>query len=346
MQKKPLILIVDDEPFNVDYLQYEVTYLGYEAMSATNGRSALNLLNTLAPDLILLDILMPEMDGFEFISHLKQHEQWRNIPVIIISALDDITNIVKGIEMGAEDYLSKPINPILLKARMTTCLEKKALLDQRQKYLAQIEQEKTRADELLHVLFPQPIAKELKETNQVIPRLYENVAILFIDVVGFAKYCQEHQPEKVIANLQKLFIAYEELVIKHKLQKIKTVGDAFMAVGGLLNPMENPVLSCVQCGLDMLQATQKQTDWEVKIGIHIGTVIAGVIGHYQYLFDVWGQPVSLAQKIESHGAIGKINLSHVANEALENKVSTELLGTKNFMEHGKQAIFIVKEVIR
>jgi CheY-like chemotaxis protein len=129
MNNRAKILVVDDEPFNVDYLIQELEDLNYDTVTAANGREALAQVEATAPDVILLDIMMPGMDGFEVIAHLMAHHIWRDIPVIIISALGDIGNMVKGIEMGAVDYLPKPFNPVLLKARIHTCLGKKRLRD-------------------------------------------------------------------------------------------------------------------------------------------------------------------------------------------------------------------------
>jgi sigma-B regulation protein RsbU (phosphoserine phosphatase) len=141
MEERARILIVDDEPFNVDYLEQELEDLDCDKVSAQNGREALEQIAAEAPDVVLLDIMMPEMDGFEVLAHLKADQTWRDIPVIVISALDDMGNVVKGIEMGAEDYLSKPFDPVLLKARIGACLEKKRLRDREVRYLQRINQE-------------------------------------------------------------------------------------------------------------------------------------------------------------------------------------------------------------
>lgn len=133
------ILIVDDEPFNVDTLEQELDDLGYATISATNGRQALAQVAAEAPDLILLDIMMPEMDGFQVLSQLKAEPAWRDIPVIVISAMTDLGSVVKGIKLGAEDYLAKPFNEVLLRARLEAGLVKKRLRDQEVDYLRQVD---------------------------------------------------------------------------------------------------------------------------------------------------------------------------------------------------------------
>ncbi|HET9587517.1 MAG TPA: SpoIIE family protein phosphatase [Anaerolineales bacterium] len=138
---KPTILIVDDEPFNVDYLEQELEELDYQTISAVNGQEGLDRARSGSPDLILLDIMMPVMDGFEMLAHLKADSCTRDIPVIVISANNDMQSVVRGIRLGAEDYLPKPFEPTLLYARISSSLEKKHLRDLQQLYLKSLERE-------------------------------------------------------------------------------------------------------------------------------------------------------------------------------------------------------------
>lgn len=141
MKEKPTILIVDDEPYNIDYLEQELIDLEYETVSAANGKEALKRVEESNPDMILLDIMMPEMDGFEVLKLLKSDPKNGDIPVVVISAMSDIVNVVKGIELGAEDYLPKPFDPILLQARLRAGLEKKRLKDIEKEYIKALERE-------------------------------------------------------------------------------------------------------------------------------------------------------------------------------------------------------------
>ncbi len=135
------ILIVDDEPFNVDYIEQELEDTGYETISAANGQEALEIIHREAPDLVLLDIMMPVMDGFEVLSRLKADAETREMPVIVISASNDLSSVVRGIQLGAEDYLPKPFEPILLGARISSGLEKKHLRDLQKLYLKSLQRE-------------------------------------------------------------------------------------------------------------------------------------------------------------------------------------------------------------
>jgi serine phosphatase RsbU (regulator of sigma subunit) len=157
MSTKPLILIVDDEPFNIDYLEQELEDLGYETVSAANGKLALTQVAETKPDMILLDIMMPIMDGFEVLEKLNQTPAHRDIPVVVISAMTDMESIVKGIELGAEDYLPKPFDPVLLQARLRAGLEKKRLRDIEKDYLRVLEREFEIGQEMQATFLPKEL---------------------------------------------------------------------------------------------------------------------------------------------------------------------------------------------
>jgi class 3 adenylate cyclase len=322
-------LVVDDDEINRDVLCRLLLREGHRVATAENGRVALEKIRAELFDLVLLDIQMPEMNGFQVLTHLKNDDKLREVPVIMISALDQEEGVIRCIKQGAEDYLPKPFNQELLRARIGASLTKKRFRDKEQSYLRQIEQEKKRADELLHVILPGPIVQELKATNEVKPRRYENVAVLFADLVGFTRYCEKRSPEEVVPYLQQLVEAWENSAVKHGVEKIKTIGDAFMAASGLLTPVDNPVLSCVRCGLDMIAVTRNlpihDGQWDLRVGVHIGNVMAGVIGSRQYLFDLWGATVNTAARMESHGKGGHITLSPTAWEQIKGLARSEPL---------------------
>src|SRR5512143_1151926 len=150
----PRILIVDDEPLNVDYLEQELEGPEFEIASASNGEQALSRVRSDSPDLILLDIMMPVMDGFEVLRRLKADDSTRDLPVIIISAASDLASMVRGIQLGAEDYLPKPFEPTLLRARISSSLEKKRLHDLEQLYLKGLERELDIAREIQQGFLP------------------------------------------------------------------------------------------------------------------------------------------------------------------------------------------------
>jgi len=307
----PALLVVDDNEDNRYTLTRRLNRQGYENLTtAENGREALDLLAKQPFDLVLLDIMMPLMNGYEVLEHIKSDMALRDIPVIMISAVDEMESIVRCIKAGAEDHLPKPFNASLLKARIGASLEKKRLRDQEASYLKQIEVEKKRADDLLHATLPAAAVHELKATNVVRPRRFEDVAVLFCDVVGFTSYCDKHTPEEVVSHLQALVTEFEEVTAKHGLEKIKTVGDAFMATAGLLQHVEAPAVASVRASFDMVAAAQQlDAGWDVRVGIHMGPVVGGVIGRKQYLFDIWGDTVNIASRIVDQADPGAVLVS-------------------------------------
>lgn len=325
--EKGLLLVVDDNEINRGVLCRQLQREGHETAAAANGRAALEMLRQRAFDLVLLDILMPELGGFETLRHIKADDKLRPLPVIMISALDEIDSAAQCIEHGAEEYLTKPCNTILLRSRIGACLEKKRLRDREIRHLEEIRRGKERVDELLRVILPPQVVPELISTGTVRPRRVENVAVLFADLVGFTRYCGRHSPEEVVDGLQGLVRMWEELARKHHIQKIKTIGDALMAACGLLeHPPDDPVRCAVRFGRDMIAATRRLTpDWSVRVGIHVGPVVAGVVGCRQYLFDLWGDTVNIAARMESHGRPNAINLSPQAWK----RVAAEARGVPN-----------------
>ena len=197
-----------------------------------------------------------------------------------------------------------------MRARINACLEKKHLSDREKKYRKQIEQAEKRANDLLLAVFPEPIVCELKGAERPRPCRREGVAVLFADLVNFTSYCDLHEPEDVVGYLDQVVALWEQSSVAHKVQKIKTIGDAYMAAAGLFEVVDNPVLSCVQCGLEMIGAVQQlPTGWDLRVGIDFGPVVAGVIGSRQYLYDLWGDTVNMAARMESHGTVGSITLT-------------------------------------
>jgi adenylate cyclase len=236
------ILIVDDTPTNIGIIS-SVLKDSFRTKVATNGEKALVLASANdRPDLILLDITMPGMDGYEVCRRLKADPATRGIPVIFLTAKTEADDEKQGFEVGAVDYIHKPFSAPIVLARVNTHLALQAALQQAHEAQKQ-------ADELLHCLLPDAAAEEIRNIGTVIPRRYDGVAVLFCDIVNFTSYCDKHEPEEVVSRLDALFIAFERVATAHGLEKIKTIGDAFMAAAGLLRETKDPLGSAVRCGL-------------------------------------------------------------------------------------------------
>ena len=339
---EPAILVVDDNKDNRFTLTMRLEASGYmNIVTAEDGYDALNVMRTQPIDLVLLDIIMPELDGYGVLRVMQEDVSLRRIPVLVISAVDEIASVVKCIELGATDYLAKPFNPVLLKARVDKCIEQSRLRAQEAIYHRSLEQEKRRADGILATVLPREIVRALKRSDRLKPRLYDDVTVLFCDVVGFTSYSEKHNPETVFGELERLVEQFEEIVEAHRLEKIKTVGDAFMAASGLLLVQDDPVRSAVACGLDMVKAGRAfGMGAGVRVGIDHGPVIAGIMGKRQFQFDVWGDTVNTAARIEGAARPGSVCLSGRAWMHVRGHVEAKSFGLVDLK--GKQKMEILE----
>jgi adenylate cyclase len=321
------ILVVDDDENNRYALTQRLHREGYDDVAAaTNGREALDKLTGRSFDLVLLDIMMPELDGYQTLERMKADPVLRHVPVIMISAVSELDSVVRCIELGADEYLPKPFNRVLLRARVGACLERKRLHDHEVRQLEEIERQRRRADRLLHAILPAAAVMELETTDRVQPRRFDGVAVFFADIIGFTAYCDEHPPEDVVANLQLLVEAFEELAARHGMEKIKTVGDAVLATANLLLPHDDPVMASVRLGFELAQAArQNPAAWNIRAGIHLGPVVAGVVGRSKFSFDLWGDTVNVAARLAGIGGPA-LHVSDVAWTRVADRCRGAFLG--------------------
>ncbi len=325
------VLVVDDNEVNRDLLARRLQRQGHAVSVAEDGFQALEMMRSAPFDLVLLDIMMPQMNGYQVLENLKADEKLRHIPVIMISAVDDIDSIVRCIELGAEDYLSKPFNPVLLKARIGACLEKKRLRDKEQAYLQKLAEEQSKSERLLLNILPGPIAQRLKQGESTIADSFSDVTVMFADLVGCTKLSTHLSPAQLVELLNEIFSAFDELADRYGLEKIKTIGDAYMVVGGLPMPSDNHAEAIAGMALDIQAAianmrAQDDRSLSIRIGIHTGPVEAGVIGTKKFTYDLWGDTVNTASRMESQGVPGGIQVTVATYERLQDKYVFEPRG--------------------
>jgi len=311
------ILVIEDEPANIQTLSTLLKERGYQINIATNGRQALEVLERIRPDLILLDIMMPEMDGFETCRRIKASTAWREIPIIFLTAKTDTADIVRGFELGAVDYVAKPFNAHELLARVNTHLT-----------LDYLHRENERL--LLNVL-PASIANKLKQQVGIIAERFDDVSVLFADIVGFTPLSARLSPTELIESLNRVFSGFDELADHHKLEKIKTIGDGYMVAGGLIEQNADHLAAMATMALAMHENVRKLDSQfgglSLRIGLQVGSVIAGVIGIRKFIYDVWGDTVNTASRLESHGAPGRTHVSEMVFERLQGRFAFEARGT-------------------
>lgn len=326
------ILVVDDDALNRILIVTNLEEHGYQVVEAENGQEALEKLRRGEYDLVLLDLLMPVMDGFETLRQMKADLNLRHLPVIVISALEEMDSVVRCIEMGATDHLPKPFDPLLLNARINASLANKRLRDLERAYLQQIELEQQKSERLLLNILPKPIAERLKRGEQTIVESFQSVTVLFGDLVGFTRFVSQHTPPEMLNLLNTIFRTFDEIVERYGLEKIKTIGDAYMLAGGLPVPRSGHTRSVALAALEMQEAMAQLNEegvippFQMRMGIHVGPAVAGVIGSQKFSYDMWGDTVNTASRVQAFSTGGRILVSDEAYR---------LLGSDfRFEEHG------------
>jgi CheY-like chemotaxis protein len=310
-EEKKLILLVDDAPENIQ-VAHSILKQNYKTRIATSGAKALEQVKVSpTPDLILLDVMMPGMDGYEVCTRLKADPVTSDIPVIFLTAKTEVEDETRGFEVGAVDYIHKPFSPPVVLARVLTHV----MLREARQNLAR---EKRMVDQLLDNMLPAAAVAELKTTGKVTPQRFERVAVLFLDLTGFTSYCDQHSPEEVITGLGDLFILFEECAKRHGLEKIKTLGDAFLATAGLLEPNADPLRSVIRCAMDIGEGARKiGPGWQVHSGAHLGPVMAGIVGRERFQFDIWGDTVNVAARLASAASPGTVAITQELSAGLD-----------------------------
>ncbi|MGB3614032.1 MAG: adenylate/guanylate cyclase domain-containing protein [Elainellaceae cyanobacterium] len=467
------ILIVDDVVDNIQVLTKFLKPEGYQIRKALNGLAALRSASQSPPDLLLLDVNMPDINGYEVCQRFKQNPSLRSIPIIFVSALDETENKVKGFELGGVDYISKPFQAAEVLARVHTHIqlyqlqqqtehqamllsEKNSQLNQEisdriraeEKYriifesasegifqstaagrfitanpaLAEIygydspselienttdisnqlyvrpkrrleliaylnqygkildavsevyrkdkariwvsenirevkdnsgnfqyyegtvqdvteriqfenilKQERQRSERLLLNVLPSSVAQRLKRKPDAIADSLDSVSVLFADIVNFTPFAAQTDPKAVVTVLNDIFSAFDALVEHYGLEKIKTVGDAYMVASGVSSPMPNHLEAIATLALDMQKAMAQflrpdGQPFRLRIGFHAGPVVAGVIGKKTFAFDLWGHTVNLASRMEETSLPGRIQVSGDIYDRLHPKFRFEKRG--------------------
>jgi len=452
------ILVVDDTPNNLRLLAAMLTEKGYEVRSVISGKMALMGVQSAPPDLILLDVNMPQMNGYEVCKHLKSDPKTRDIPVIFISALDEVADKVKGFQAGGVDYITKPFhveevlarvekqitiqnlqqqlqkeihdrqaaeekyrsivenaingicqttvegkylsaNPALarimgygsveelmatvtdinqvyvqpqrraefiaymkhyetvsdfesqiyrkdgskiwISENMRTVYDAKGEvlyyegtvqdITERKQTEAELRYQRRKAELLLLNILPQPIAERLKRDAQTIADSFADASILFADIVDFTGLATTQSPTQLVQLLNEVFSVCDRLAERHGLEKIKTIGDAYMAVGGVPLPRPGHLEAIADLALEMQVEIAKfqrpdHSPLCLRIGINCGPVIAGVIGTSKFIYDLWGDAVNVASRMESQGEPGKIQVTEAVYQRLRHTYRLEPRG--------------------
>jgi adenylate cyclase len=335
------LLVVDDNKVNRILLARGLEGDGHKVQTAENGKQALEKLRTDSFDLVLLDIEMPEMNGYQVLETCLQDPDLREIPIIMTSSLDEIDSVVKCVELGAEDYLNKPVNPILLRARVNASLEKKRLRDEQRK--------------LFRTFATKEVADELLKTGFSLGGKYVNASVMFADIRSFTTIGEKQEPADTIELLNNYFALMFEAIIGHNGTVNQLQGDGLMAIFGAPIHHNGHRVDAVHAALEMIellkgfnleQAARNKIQIKIGIGIATGRVIAGYTGtQHRATYTCVGDTVNIAARIENYTkeAQRSILIEQYTYDGLPNDIEVEALGPMLF--RGKQQpihIFAVK----
>jgi len=323
------ILVVDDTPANIQSLAAILKEKGYQISVATNGKQALEVLARVPPDLILLDVMMPELDGFETCRRIKASEQWREIPIIFLTAKTETADIVQGFELGAVDYVAKPFNTHELLARVNTHLT----MDELRRSLAAKNVELARAHALVRKAFGRYVSEEVAASILQSPEGLDlggeerEITILMSDLRGFTAMAGRLTPHEVIEFLNLYLEAMVDVISRYEGTIDEIIGDAILVIFGAPLPCDDHAAKAVACGLAMQLAIEEvnqrlvakgAAELEMGIGIHTGRVIVGNIGSLRRTkYAAVGSNVNLAGRIESFTTGGQLLISENTREKIK-----------------------------
>jgi adenylate cyclase len=308
------VLVVDDEEQNRTLLRDFLDAHGYATTEAVNGEQALSRVLDTPPDVILLDVNMPQLDGFEVCRRLKADPTTASIPVLMVTALSERRERLIGIAAGANDFLNKPVDLQDLLLRVRNAMQAKTLFNQ-----LQIERE--RSERLLLNILPGSIAERMKGGDETIADHHPEVSLLVADLVGFTAMASYIDPGQVVFLLNEIFCEFDRLVAARGLEKIKTIGDTYMVAAGLLAPIPNQVQASAELALEMKEALaifNEQYNMRLlfRAGISTGPLVSGVIGRNKFAFDLWGEAVDTACQISACAVPGSIQVDEATFERL------------------------------
>ena len=316
---KAHVLVVDDDALNRLQLLQGLKQQGYSTASAEDGEQALEILAEVSFDLVILDILMPNLDGFGVLRRMKDDGSLRDIPVIVISALDEMDSVVKCIRMGAEDHLSKPFDPTLLEARVGACLEKKRMRETIVRTLGKY--------------VPESVAASIIRDEGTLEPTRTTATVLFSDIENFTSIAESMPPEQVFQMLNEYFPAVVKPIIDHGGVVNQFQGDAMLVTFNV--PVEDPlhadnaVKSAAAIQAVVAQNTFAGITLRTRVGINTGEVIAGNVGAgSRYNYTVHGDAVNSAARLEQlnkeHGT--HTIISESTTELLQSEYPIEAIG--------------------
>lgn len=320
------ILVADDDTFHNQVVARFLRSAGYtKIFLCEDPREVEKLEIENQFDLVLLDLDMPHLSGLDVIGILRDCQRAdEHLPIIVFTGHSKREVRIDALARGADDFLTKPIDPLEAKHRIQNLLSSRLLHNLNRA-------ERQRNEEILTSIIPRQIVARMKAGETRIADYIEHASILFVDLEGFTAFSARNAPSVVVDFLDSLFSLFDRLTEKHGLEKIKTIGDAYMVLGGLVPDDRGHVNRIAQLALDMianapLLKVPGAHQVQFRIGIHCGPIIAGVLGGARSVFDVWGDTVNTASRFESSSSPGRVNVSSEFAKLVDGKFELEPRG--------------------
>lgn len=344
-----LVLVVDDDAVSRIMLRRSLELYGYQVIEADDGEQCLASVAHQRPDLIVLDGVMPRMDGFTVVSRLRAEDPTRTIPILMLTSLQDVSYKVRGFELGVDDFVSKPVDRVELVARVRSLLRLKHYHDE-------LEQKNIMLRQALSRYVVEEVANELlahKHQNIYISGQTSRVTVLFADIRGFHAFTEQHDAQVIITMLNSIYARLVPIILAHRGTFDKYFDDAVMAFFGAPVSYPDDPLRAVQTAIDMRHAfqllKQEQSGFamlNLGVGIYTGDAIVGYIGSEQAMdYTVLGMPASAAKSMVDFAADGQILISPLTNEAVREHVETKFAGVLTMRRRGEQTALEAFEVL-
>jgi len=334
------VMLCDDEPAIIEVMRVYLEEAGYtNIISNTNASRTMALLRAAPPDILITDLMMPEVDGFEILRQMHADPHLSRIPVIIFTAYNDPDNKLRALELGAADFLAKPVDPSELVLRLRNNLAVKVYQDQ-------IRQAYQQSHRLLFGILPPSVAERLELGDTDVVQYFAEVTVLFAELTNFTKLVSESDATVAAQQRNHVFEAFDQLADQQGLDRIKTFGDDYMLVGGLTHHSAGHAGSVVDAGLAMLSnverlAAEAGADFQLRVGAHTGPVVAGVIGANKSYYDLWGDTVNVARRMESTSVHGRMQISSVTHRVVGDDFEVEVRNAPDVRGMGGMKTFYV-----
>lgn len=336
MNKVPRILIAEDENIIAKDLENTLIKLGYQVVgSVRSGEELLKKYAGTSPDLILMDInLKGKLSGIDVSRELRKSKE---VPLIYLTALADSITLNEAKYTEPLGYIVKPFDEDTLRTSIEMGLYKFEISQKLRERTRELEEERIKSDKLLKDILPSEIVDEYKMNGNVAPSLHKNVTIIFTDFENFTSIAAGMKSETLVKEINEIFMNFDMIIDRYDIEKIKTIGDSYMIVSGVPKTREDHAVRAVEAALEMLSYLDNRNKyssnkWNMRVGIHTGDVIAGIVGKIKYTYDVWGESVTIAKYLERKGIPGKINISETVKALLAKGFSfidNEIINTGN-----------------